>query len=292
MDVHVSEYNVRQGPAEHFPLPNPASRWHPRRGPFAGGPRDVIAVMAHSGPIDLDAFYSSPSLDIWRHVLGERMHYHHGIWGADEGWDSALDNAVLSLASHVEPGATVIDLGCGWGGPASLLKEKWGCSVRCVTVSRAQASYCASRGLETWHGNLDHAVPSGDWSVGWWMESLEHLEYPGRALAGLRPHCRKLVMRVNTCELESRRLFAGSMPMQPTRYYLDALTRAGWKVTHVANRRSASLRSPFEWLAGLKSAGLESSDDPHLRALWDYSVFFTTRPSMYAAFPLMDIVAE
>ncbi|PYR81943.1 MAG: hypothetical protein DMF87_03430 [Acidobacteria bacterium] len=70
--------------------------------------------MSQSGPIDLDAFYSSPSLDVWRQVLGERMHYHHGIWEADEDWDTALDNGVLSLASHVEPGATVVDLGCGW----------------------------------------------------------------------------------------------------------------------------------------------------------------------------------
>ena len=248
--------------------------------------------MSQNGPIDLDAFYSSPSLDIWRQVLGERMHYHHGIWEANEDWDTALDNAVLSLASHVEPATTVVDLGCGWGGPASVLKEKWGCSVLCVTVSRAQASYCASRGLETRHADLDHEIPDGLWSVGWWMESLEHLEHPGRALARLRPRCKKLVMRVNTCEAEPRRLFAGSMPMQPTRHYLDALKSAGWTVTHVANRRSASLRSPFEWLAGLKTADAVGSDDPHLRALWDYSVFFTTKPSMYAAFPLMDIVAE
>ena len=262
--------------------------------PFARVPRRVIAVavMSQSGPIDLDAFYSSPSLDVWRQVLGERMHYHHGIWEADEDWDTALDNAVLSLASHVEPGATVVDLGCGWGGPASVLEEKWDCSVLGITVSRAQASYCAGRGLETRYANLDREIPDGVWAVGWWMESLEHLERPDLALARLRPRCNGLVMRVNTCEAESRRLFAGSMPMRPTRYYLDALKSAGWRVTYVANRRSASLRSPFEWLARLEAAGVVGSDDPHLRALWDYSMFFTTKPFMYGTFPLMDIVAE
>ena len=124
------------------------------------------------------------------------------------------------------------------------------------------------------------------------MESLEHLQHPRRAVGALRSRCDKLVIRVNTCEMGSKRLFAGSMPMQSTRYYVDALTSAGWRVTHVANRRSESLRSAFEWLAGLKRAGIVSPADPHLRALWDYAVLFTTKPSMYAAFPLVDIVAE
>ena len=170
--------------------------------------------MAQSGAIDLDAFYSSAPLSVWRQVLGEGMHYHHGIWQADENWDTALDNAVLSLAHHVEPAATVVDLGCGWGGPASVLTERHGCSVVCVTVSRAQAAYCASRGLDVRHVNLDEEIPDGTWAVGWWMESLEHLEQPERALAGLRPRCKKLVIRVNTCEADSRRRFAGSMPMR------------------------------------------------------------------------------
>jgi hypothetical protein len=52
------------------------------------------------------------------------------------------------------------------------------------------------------------------------------------------------------------------------------------------------VRSPFEWLAGLRAAGIVAPDAPHLRALWDYSVLFTTRPSIYADFPLMDLVAE
>ena len=155
-----------------------------------------------------------------------------------------------------------------------------------------QAAHCASRGLEVRHMDLDHEIPDGAWSVGWWMESLEHLEEPEKALARLRPRCEKLVIRVNTCEAARRRLFAGSMPMRPARFYVDALHRAGWKVTHLSNRRPASVRSPFEWLGGLRSAGIVCPDDPHLRALWDYSMFFTTKPWMYASFPLVDIVAE
>lgn len=248
--------------------------------------------MTQIDPVDVDAFYSAPSLDAWRRILGDGMHYHHGIWEAEEDWASALDNAVLTLARHVEPGSTVLDLGCGWGGPASLLAGRLGCDVVGVTVSRAQAAYCATRGIDVRHVNLDRDMPDGHWSVGWWMESLEHLEQPEQALARLRTRCEKLVMRVNTCETAPRRLFAGSMPMLSTADYLGALERSGWRVRHLSNRRPESLRSPFEWLAGLRAAGLVDPDDAHLRALWDYSVLFTTRPSLYAAFPLVDIVAE
>lgn len=248
--------------------------------------------MTHIDPVDVDAFYSSPPVDVWRRVLGDRMHYHHGIWQADEDWDSALDNAVLTLARHVEPGSTVLDLGCGWGGPATVLAERLGCEVVGVTVSRAQAWSCATRGVDVRHADLDRDVPDGRWSVGWWMESLEHLEHPEQALTRLRGRCEKLVMRVNTCEAAPRRLFAGSMPMLSTDFYLGALERAGWHVRHVSNRRAEALRSPFEWLAGLCAAGLVRPDDAHLRALWDYSVLFTTKPSMYATFPLVDLVAE
>ena len=87
------------------------------------------------------------------------------------------------------------------------------------------------------------------------MESLEHLEHPERALGELRRRCKKLVIRVNTCEAGPRRLFAGSMPMQTTTFYLNALERTGWIVTHVANRRSESLRNPFEWLARTEQSG-------------------------------------
>jgi Mycolic acid cyclopropane synthetase len=248
--------------------------------------------MLNSGPIHLDDFYSSVPLDIWRQVLGDCMHYHHGIWKSDEDWETALENAVVSLARHVEPGSTVIDLGCGWGGPASVLKEQYGCSVLCVTVSQTQALYCASRNLEVRHANLEHEIPEGSWSVGWWMESLEHLERPKEALVELRTRCDKLVIRVNTCERGSQRLFGGSMPMRSTQYYLDALADASWQVMHLSNRRSESLRSPFEWLARLRKVVKIRPDNPHLRALWDYSIWFSTSPFAYAAFPLMDIVAE
>jgi hypothetical protein len=80
--------------------------------------------------------------------------------------------------------------------------------------------------------------------------------------------------------------------MRPVQFYRDALESAGWSVTHTANRRSESLRSAAEWLAGLRRAGIPSTRDRHLRALWQYSLFFAAAPSMYANFPLMDIVAE
>ena len=47
----------------------------------------VLMVTAASGfeaemldPTRLDAFYSADAIASWRAVLGEKMHYHHGMW--------------------------------------------------------------------------------------------------------------------------------------------------------------------------------------------------------------------
>jgi hypothetical protein len=253
---------------------------------------NVFESPAHDRRIDLDRFYSAVPIEIWRQVLGQQLHYHHGIWDSDEDWQTALENAVFTLARHLKAGDSVLDLGCGWGGPALLLRQRFGCSTLCVTVSSAQAAYCAGRGLQVRHANLDREVPEGAWSVGWWLESLEHLEQPETVLLQLRSRCERLIIRVNTSEVSPRRLFARSMPMRPMSHYLDALKRAGWRVTHLENRRAQSIRSPLEWLVGLSRANMAWPADPHLRALWDYSVSAITNPSMYAGLPLIDIVAE
>ena len=48
--------------------------------------------MIDKGSIALDEFYSSVPIHIWRQVLGDQMHYHHGIWNSDEDWETALEN--------------------------------------------------------------------------------------------------------------------------------------------------------------------------------------------------------
>lgn len=80
---------------------------------------------------ELDPFYRS----IW----GENLH--HGLWRTGmETPDQAIRNLTEEVAvrARIEPGSRVCDVGCGYGGTARHLTERFGCSVVGITLSAAQ----------------------------------------------------------------------------------------------------------------------------------------------------------
>lgn len=86
---------------------------------------------------ELDAFYR----DIW----GE--HVHHGLWITGQ---EPVDVAVRQLMDHVaaharlQPGQTVCDVGCGYGGTARYLSRRYGAHVTGLTLSPAQYAYACT----------------------------------------------------------------------------------------------------------------------------------------------------
>lgn len=60
--------------------------------------------------------------------------------------------AMLAAAAGVEPGDTVLEIGCGWGGMAEYLAAELGCTVTAITLSEEMADFTkkrmADRGLE------------------------------------------------------------------------------------------------------------------------------------------------
>ena len=124
-------------------------------------------------PIDLDAFYSADVVKVAA-FLGPEMHFHHGLASSEvnelvgrganaspnasvnESAGLALADAVRVLYPHIPSGASVLDVGCGWCGPAMLLVQEREASVRGVTISRAQAEFCRDRrGVSTLHGDVE-----------------------------------------------------------------------------------------------------------------------------------------
>ena len=176
--------------------------------------------MAESERIDLDTFYSCPPLDVWRRVLGERMHYHHGIWDGERELGCRAGQRRPQSGSPRRPGrhgrwtsaaAGADPRACSPTGSAAPCSASPSAGRRRPTVRAAASTF------GTWISTT--RSPTAPGRSGWWMESLEHLEEPEQALARLRPRCEKLVIRVNTCEAAPRRLFAGSMPMRSARFY-------------------------------------------------------------------------
>jgi cyclopropane-fatty-acyl-phospholipid synthase len=71
-----------------------------------------------------------------------------------ESADQSLDDAQLAKKRHLaaklllKPGATVLDIGCGWGGLALYLAETCGASVTGITLSEEQHRRAQTRALE------------------------------------------------------------------------------------------------------------------------------------------------
>lgn len=81
--------------------------------------------------------------DLYECMLDSRMIYSCGYWKRAETLDAAQE-AKLDLAARklgISAGMRVLDIGCGWGGTARFLAERYGCEVVGITVSREQVEY-------------------------------------------------------------------------------------------------------------------------------------------------------
>ncbi|MDF1578661.1 MAG: cyclopropane fatty acyl phospholipid synthase, partial [Desulfobulbales bacterium] len=89
--------------------------------------------------------------DLYDAMLDKRMIYSCGYWknanNLDEAQEAKLDLVCRKL--RIEPGMTVLDIGCGWGGTARFIAERCGAKVVGVTVSEEQAELARmkNRGL-------------------------------------------------------------------------------------------------------------------------------------------------
>lgn len=132
-----------------------------------------------------EVFYETPVL-FWKRVLGEGLHFHLGHFPSrDTGLAESMRIAVRDLASQITKNSVsrVLDVGCGWGGPAFDLAKHWGSEVIGLTVSRRQARYTNSvarrTGLPVRARRTDieasRAGALGLFDVVWMDEVLEHI---------------------------------------------------------------------------------------------------------------------
>jgi cyclopropane-fatty-acyl-phospholipid synthase len=78
--------------------------------------------------------------DLFQAMLDRRMVYSCAIWddakSLDEAQERKLELTCRKL--HVEPGMTLLDIGCGWGGLAKYAADNWGVAVVGINNSREQ----------------------------------------------------------------------------------------------------------------------------------------------------------
>jgi len=140
--------------------------------------------------------------DLFRAMLDARAIYSCGYWRDAATLDEAQEAKLDLVARKLEllPGMRVLDVGCGWGGAARFLAERYEVEVVGVTISREQARFAADychgfpvsielRDYRALEGRYDRAFSLGMFEhVGWrnyraYLAAVsDHLERDGMFL--------------------------------------------------------------------------------------------------------------
>jgi len=124
-------------------------------------------------------FYTDNPLEVWQTVLGPSMHYHVGG-----------DQAVRDLYPYIDNNSNILDIGCGWGGPARLLSTEKHCNLHGVTNSKQQYNhYPYTVSL----ADANTYTPDDNYDTTIFIESLCHLT--PQILTNIRPHTNKLIIK-------------------------------------------------------------------------------------------------
>ena len=130
--------------------------------------------------------YYDDTVDLYEELWGE--HIHHGYWAEGEGPEIDRHAAQLRTVAElvafagIQPASTVLDAGCGVGGPALYLATELACHVDGITLSQRQVELATAKAREAGASErarfrvqdaLHTDLPDAAVDVVWALESLE-----------------------------------------------------------------------------------------------------------------------
>ncbi|MGB0525803.1 MAG: SAM-dependent methyltransferase [Flammeovirgaceae bacterium] len=246
---------------------------------------------------DLNDFYSSEPIWLWKKLIGEQLLYSFGDFSQTTDPQEALCNNTRAFYPYIPHHATVLDLGCGWGGPAQLLQTERNCQVTGVTISESQYHYCKNElGLTTIHGDIEKLTFSEQYDIVWMMESLEHIVDIAALFQHLSTITNKLLIQTNCIadHMDTPRWeFGNTMYMRKVSELKQVLSLSGWKIEQVEDRRFHSIPTFQFWRNQLEV--LKAAKHPikgQLRVLEQHVVAFESNPIQWCRnHPLINLIA-
>ncbi|MDZ4108261.1 MAG: class I SAM-dependent methyltransferase [Brevundimonas sp.] len=247
--------------------------------------------------VSVGDYYSDASPGEWALAIGSGLHYHFGLFTGDEPLEVGLERAVRDFYPHVPRRARVLDLGCGWGGPAAMFAEEHGCSVTGITASAVQAAHCRSRGLEVHQLDLeDDWIPGNEvYDIAFALESIEHMHGKAGVLRRARQSARRLIVTANVSAdgLGNYDTYSGTMRLCTVSDLVELVTGAGWTIRSMRNRRFQSLRTLTLWRDNIEANWPQGDPPAAIRDLLDLCRHGLADPLLWARNnPLIDIVAD
>lgn len=225
------------------------------------GPPDHQAIAQA-----MKEMYEQP-LDFWMGFLDKDLHYHLGHFRTpyatlNDGMRTAVDD-LIELNGGITTGMRILDVGCGWGGPASILINEYDAIVVGLTTSFSQCEYVqrklGSRAVvHRMNVETEKLREADTFDVVWMFESLEHLIKPETFFRHARTktkHNGKLLITTScTAERAPQNLYSTSLGMQPLatiNQLVASLACNGWIVEAIEDCTSLTVGSWEKWRSGL-----------------------------------------
>ena len=119
--------------------------------------------------------------DLYQRMLDKRLNYTCGYWKNAKNLDEAQEAKLELVCKKIglQPGMTVLELGCGWGSFAKYAAEKYGVEVTGVTVSEEQVKLGRElcKGLPVKIELADYRTVTGQYDRVISIGIMEHVGY-------------------------------------------------------------------------------------------------------------------
>jgi 27-O-demethylrifamycin SV methyltransferase len=124
--------------------------------------------------------------DVWQIIYGDNFHAGY-FKQPDESFANATNNLteLMAASGNFSEESKVLDVGCGIGGPATFLHEKYGCHVHGITISEKGAQKANESARKKGYDShlkfsiadaKDNRLPDASFDIVWGMESFHLME--------------------------------------------------------------------------------------------------------------------
>ena len=224
--------------------------------------------------------YNLPT-DIFKYMLGEQGAYTCGYWiNRETGEELDRSNPeLLDVASYnkyqlmadkleLQPGARVLDMGCGWGYGARFLAQERGAKVTAVTIASEQVKYgrelCQGLDVNFLHQSFEDPIldENGNeikfdavWCLGMFehVGAKEHKKFMRRMAELVKPEAKMVIQTISfskpvviTDVFIERAIFPDMTCSSPGQVTAAAETSNYWRVfdLHELASKSGSMYDP------------------------------------------------
>ena len=215
--------------------------------------------------MNLPEFYSE-SIDVWKKILGNDLHYHVG-WGEGD----IFYNAIQHLYQFIGENKKVLDCGCGWGGSGKVLKRDMNCEVTGITNSPVQYDYIKNNiSMNVNLIDLCNYIPEDKFDVAIFVESYCHLSNAGKVLYNISESTDKIIFReyhLKTNQYPKNYVDRWFMNLYRKDELISLMKQLDFKVTHLEEHYDYALEPTLDlWYNNIRKLKREEKTK-HIRTL-------------------------